>query len=330
MDSRFQRITADNASRLTQVGQLRPSLPSHTSGQKLAFEPGSAVLLALSNGGTPLRWWDVETSSEGLLHLHEQQFEGGAAMLLDAERILTVGPANLSISGLWRPRLVTLSTKDGALVREQHLTHAMIRFAMSAGGERALLIPLEGDAPLVWDLKSWRLHCELAPLDGGVSVTACALSPDGRFAAATFTSDDGRGTNLWLWDIAEGARPVALSVDAPTTWSLAFHPTEPLLVVGGITEDVAVVHVGEHRRVKTLPGFRGYACNLSFNPQGDLLAASRDGRGFGVHRFDTGEELFRSSDGDDLQTSDAVFSPNGRLVAWGRGDGTVELWAVTD
>ncbi|MFY2556474.1 WD40 repeat domain-containing protein [Corallococcus terminator] len=331
MDSRFQVITPANASRLKRVGQLGPSLQSHTWGQQLAFEPGGAALLSRShNRGPLLRWWAVETSSAGPLHTHEQQLEGGAAMLLDAERILAIGPANLSPSGLWRPRLVTLSTKDGALVREHHLTHAVTRFAMSPGGERALLIPLEGDAPLVWDVKSWRPHCELAPLDTGVSLTGCALSQDGRFAAATVTPDDARKENLWLWDIAEGARPMALSIEAPTTWSLAFHPKEPLLVVGGITEAVAVVHVGEHRLVRTLHGFSGYACNLSFNPQGDLLAASRDGRGFGIHRFDTGAELFHSSDGDDMQTSDALFSPDGRLVAWGRGDGTVELWAVAD
>jgi|GEM_PF-3041659 len=330
MDSRFQVITADNASRLKRVGQLGPSLPSHTCGQKLAFEPGGTVLLALSDRGARSRWWDVETPSAGPLHTHEQRFEGKAEMLLDAEHLLAVAPANLSPSGLWRPRLVLLSTKDGALVREHHLTHAVTLFAMAPGGERALLIPLDGDAPLVWGVKSWRAHCELAPLDTGVSLTACALSPDGRFAAATFTPDDKRSVNLWLWDIAEGARPVALSIDAPTTWSLAFHPTEPLLAVGGNTEEVSVVHVGERRRVRTLQGFSGYACNLSFNPQGDLLAASRDGRGFGIHRFDTGEEVFHTSDGDDLQTSDALFSPDGRLVAWGRGDGTVDLWAVTD
>ncbi|ABF88438.1 hypothetical protein MXAN_1116 [Myxococcus xanthus DK 1622] len=64
-------------------------------------------------------------------------------------------------------------------------------------------------------------------------------------------------------------------------------------------------------------------CNLSFNPDGTLLAASRGGcGGFGVHRFPTGELLFKHAAEHELQTSDAIFSQ--------QGGGTVGLWFVTD
>ncbi|QSQ10687.1 WD40 repeat domain-containing protein [Myxococcus landrumensis] len=323
-------ITPANASRLKRVGRLGPELKAAISGQRLAFSPQGSGVLALASGGTPLRWWDVGTLPDGLGRIHEPRFEVEVAVLPDAEHIVTVAPASLSPAGLWRPRLVSLSTKDGTLTREHHLSNAVTRLAMSSGGEWLLLIPLEGDAPLVWDVKTWRPRCELAPMDMGVSVSSCALSPDGRFAAATFSPDNRSAGNLWLWEVREGAQPVTLSIGASSVWSLAFHPTQPLLVVGGNTEEVAVVDLGQRRLVKVLTGFNGYACNLGFNPQGDLLAVSWDGRGFGVHRFDTGEALFHASDGDDLHTSDALFSPDGRLVAWGQGDGTVGLWGVED
>ncbi|AGC42666.1 WD repeat-containing protein [Myxococcus stipitatus DSM 14675] len=332
MTSSRPLITPSNASRLKQVGRLGPELKASTavSGQRLAFSPQGSVVLALALGGTPLRWWDVGAPPGGPRGTHEPRSAVEAAVLPDAEHIVTVGPASLSPAGLWRPRLVSLSTKDGTLTREHHLSNAVTRFSMSGGGEWLLLMPLDGESPLVWDVKAWRPLCEFTPLDMGVHVSSCALSPDGRFAAATFSADDGRSGNLWLWAVGEGAQPVVLSIDAPTLWSLAFHPTEPLLVVGGSTEEVAVVDLRERRLVKMLPGFVGYTCNLSFNPQGDLLIASWDGRGFGVHRFDTGEEVFHFSDGDDLNASDALFSPDGRLVAWGQGDGTVALWGVED
>jgi hypothetical protein len=324
-------ITESNAESLKPVARLGPAVPDlFACGQRLVFDPTGARLGALARRGQPLRWWDVETLSPEPMGTHESASGMHSLAFPDAEHVLTVVSANRSPQGPWRPRLVAFCATDGAQVRERHLTHAVTRLAVSSDGARLLLIPLEGDSPEVWDLKSWRPLRELTPMDLGVSVTACALSAEGRYAAVTFHADDRRRENLWLWDVASEARPVALSIDASTVWSLAFHPTQPLLAVGGITEEVAVVHVGERRQVKSLAGFQGYACNLSFSPDGALLAASRDGRGFGVHRFDTGEALFSHGDGEDLHTSDAVFSPDGRLVAWGRADGTVELWGVED
>lgn len=322
-------ITPSNASRLNRVERLGPELKTFVSGQKLAFDPKGDGVLALGSGGTPLRWWDVRSQPAGPARTHEPKFEVETAVLPDAEHIVSVGPANLSPTGLWRPRLVSLSTKDGALEREQHLSNAVTRLAMSRGGEWLLLIPLEGDAPTVWDVKAWRPLCELAPMEMGVSMSSCALSPDGRFAAMTFFADDRRPENVWLWEVREGAQPVALSIDAPIAWSLAFHPTEPLLVVGGNSNEVTVVDLRERRVVKVLPGLDVSASNLSFSPRGELLAVSWGG-GFGIHRFDTGEMLFKFSDGDEMHTSDALFSPDGRVVAWGRSDGTVDLWGVED
>ncbi|WP_225888554.1 hypothetical protein [Myxococcus xanthus] len=44
----------------------------------------------------------------------------------------------------------------------------------------------------------------------------------------------------------------------------------------------------------------------------------------------TGELLFRHANDHELQTSDAIFSPDGRFIAWGQGDSTVGLRSVTD
>ncbi|QQR45752.1 WD40 repeat domain-containing protein [Myxococcus xanthus] len=322
-------ITPANAARLIRVRKLSPTRASPTSGQRLGFNFQGAVLVAKDNHLAHLRWWDLGTDSGRPVMDTELPLLEAPAVAV-GELVLCIGAPALSPSGLWRPSLKALSARDGSLQRQEFLPHSVTTLCASRDGSHLLAV-MDEEAGLLWDVRAWRPVRELPWPEGEFSVTACALSADGRFAAATATqwSDDQRGV-LWLWEVASGGQPWTMPIDASTAWSVAFHPREPLLVVGGLTEHVTVVHAVERRLVRTIPGFYGYACNLDFHPEGHLLAASHDGRGFALHHFDTGEVLFRASDGDDLQTSDAVFSPDGRFVAWGQGDGTVGLWAVAD
>ena len=324
-------ITPANAARLSRVRQLSPVRVSYTSGQRLGFDSRGAVLVAKDERPAHLQWWDLGTDSDRPVVETDLPLLGAPAVAV-GELVVSIGASAPSPSGLWRPSLKALSARDGSLQRQDFLPHAVITLCASRDGSQLLAV-MDEEAGLLWDVRAWRPVRALPWPEGEFSVSACALSADGRFAAASATqwNDDQRGVGvLWLWDVASGGQPWTLPIDASSAWSVAFHPREPLLVVGGLSEDVAVVHAEERRLVRTIPGFRGYACNLDFHPEGHLLAASRDDWGFALHHFETGEVLFQASNDIELQTSDAVFSPDGRFVAWGQGDGSVGLWAVAD
>ncbi|MBN8227605.1 WD40 repeat domain-containing protein [Corallococcus macrosporus] len=153
------------------------------------------------------------------------------------------------------------------------------------------------------------------------------FSHDSRFAAAVVTDHEQEQAFLYLWDLTTDRHPWILPLGFAFAESVAFHPTRPLLVAGGIHEMV-VVDVNERRELKRLNDVHHYASNLDFSPDGQLLVSSADGRGFVLHDFETGGLLFSHSDDNDEQTSDAVFSPDGRFIAWAQGDGTVGLWGI--
>ncbi|RKG92006.1 WD40 repeat domain-containing protein [Corallococcus terminator] len=328
MTSSLAVLTPANATLLKPVRRLGPALDVHCSRHQLAFDPSGTVLVVKGWLGSPLRWWAQGAASDSPVCSVDLTLEFRVDVLSVGQLIVGAGPPVGAAATPWRPRLVALSTQDGTLQHEATMPHTVIGLGASKVGTLAVLF--EGGEALLWDVRSWRPVRELAAMEADITLKDCAVSPDGRFVAVVGTSHERGGECLWLWDLRTQDKPWRLSLKWPIAWSVAFHPTQPLLVIGGNSDEVTVVDAHARRVVRTLTGVGGYACNLDFSPDGALLVASGDGSGFSVHRFDTGEELFGDGDGDDMQTSDAVISPDGRCIAWGHGDGTVSLWGVAD
>ncbi len=197
-------ITPANAARLSRVRQLAPVRASTSSGQRLGFDSRSAVLVAKDTHPTHLRWWDFGAVSDHPVVDTELPLLEAPSVALGA-LVVCIGAPALSPAGLWRPSIKALSVRDGSLQRQEFLPHAVTALCASRDGSQLLAVMDEGEG-LLWDVRAWRPVRALQWPEGEFSVTACALSADGRFAAAATMQwgDEQRGV-LWLWVVASAS-----------------------------------------------------------------------------------------------------------------------------
>jgi WD40 repeat protein len=205
-----------------------------------------------------------------------------------------------------------------------------------------------------WDVTTRRPHAPEVATPHGAA--ALALSPDGKLAAVTtggilqggFRVEPG---DLCLFD----ARTAKLKATVRTPWhslqAVAFSPDGKTLaggssnfddrgrpMTGGMIRlwkvaDLLEAFRGAGPGILTLKGHRGLIRALAFAPNGKLLAAAsaeapppgRAPRG-DVKLWDltTGKEKASLSDHGGKPWC-VAFSPNGKLVASGGGDGVIRL-----
>jgi WD40 repeat protein len=214
------------------------------------------------------------------------------------------------------------SASDGSLRRENHFKGISGLFL--APDARTLLVTSSGSCCL-WDTEQWRLvrEFERSPLQ----LYPGTLSPDGRLALAGMGNlySDPR-VALCVWDVATGAIVREVAMPGSCVASVAFHPSEPLLVAGTLTRDIYVVDTSRWQVVRQMESLG--TCNMSFSPSGELVVAGETG--FSVLDSHSGASLYEYQGKSDERGSDAVFSQDGRFIAWGQDDGTVGLWGVED
>ncbi|WP_370413916.1 hypothetical protein [Streptomyces fradiae] len=196
------------------------------------------------------------------------------------------------------------------------------------GPDGRTLAGTSGDSTVrIWDLAHPdRAPAALVPPNARDTHHQVAYRPDGRYLALS------NGNQVWVWDLADPARPQRMRYYLPTAGpdanSLAFSPDGQTLAVADTARTVRLWSFADPAAPKgrpSLPMPPSSARGLAFAPDGRTLAAGTD----------TGPiMLWRLPDAGlppaAYDTRTLAYAPDGRRLATGDGDGTVRLWSLGD
>ena len=137
-----------------------------------------------------------------------------------------------------------------------------------------------------------------------------------------------RDRQAQLWKVTRGRPFHRLSV--PNLGRVTFSPTGEMMA--GVTDDslqdaVYVWKAGGQPETLRMKGLTYNVSDITFNPDGSLLASGSWDTTIGLWQVATGNELGRLRAHKGYVQS-VTFSPDGRLLASGSWDRTVRLWRI--
>lgn len=152
-------------------------------------------------------------------------------------------------------------------------------------------------------------------------LVSLSLSPDGRYAAATYNDNA-----VWVWDFRTGAVKHELHDHKALVFRTAFSPDNRLLATAGTDQVIGLWNVETGSQIGLLQGHRAAVTAVNFFPDGRrLVSGSRDGtvRIWDLTKTSRTREPIRSL-GD---STEYLLSPDGSLI-W---HGTARRhWQISD
>jgi WD40 repeat protein len=335
------------------TGQEKHVLRGHANAiSTLLFSHDGKQLISTNSTENSLRVWDVATGK--LLHNHPNGSLGDRCLALSPDgktmalgsnlfavsqydiktgKEIPVAPGHLSSVRFvaFTPEGQVITHDWGNVYRWNATTGKNLGclserkpplqyFAFSADGRRMAGAGWEGS---LW-LKEFGSgeEKELSGPQAGSNIVHLVFSPDEKILATGHNQNPKQGVcTIVLWDVGTGKRLHHFEFAGRDMFSLAFSPNGKQLATLGTTLSLFDTATGKERG--QFPGVRGTGPAhdaLCFSPDGSLLVC-----GSGVLMiWDVAKRncIARISGWTPRQVS---FSPDGRLFAVGRTDGSVEV-----
>jgi WD40 repeat protein len=307
---------------------FKASLVAHPDGRHLAVAGGGAVQI-----------WDLET---GQVFSRPEEGVGLVAFDAGGQRLVTQGSALQD--GVWQP-FIALWDMAAVLAGPVQDVRPLFRVEGISGGLSSLALSPDGailassggqnyDDPADHALRFWDAATgQPLPLPGDLPQAPAYLhnltfSPNGRLLVA---SD---ALNVYVWDVASGARQQVLASNQGSVSALAFDAGGQYLASGTVNGDVQVWSLADGVLVSVPPRHSREVLDLAFLPPsvaGDrqvlVTATARDG----VQVLDLSHaEVIAAAapPGPTDGVTALAYSPAGTLLAAASTDETIWLWNV--
>jgi WD40 repeat protein len=308
---------------LEPLGSVRvPTGKAH----RLALTPDGQLLAAGGDDGR-IHLWNVETLKDGRRAITGSprvlgsSAEGLRAIHFSADGTLLSTAGTDGVVRVWDPasgaELLTLRGHQGQV---NALAFQRGVLPVSGSTPQGALLSVGVDSTVrIWDLRTGTLRRTLGGFTAAVSDLAYA--PNGEFLAVLHGDRRLRFRDSRRLDLLR-----VTPAHRTETRALAISPDSRVVATGGGTfaEEIHLWEAATGRELRELPAAFGPCYDLSFSPDGTLLASA----GYGavrVYRVSDGK-LLHSFPGVADQVTTVAFSPEGRILAATWLKGVLRTW----